>query len=234
MRIEGAVGFVTGANRGIGKAMADALVRFGAKKVYAAVRTPNTITDPWLTPLRLDVTDQKTIDAAAEVATDVTILVNNAGIGGVRFDGSLEDARAIMETHFFGTWAVTRAFAPILKENGGGAIVNVLSAASWWAIADAPGYAAAKAAQWSLTNAHRISMRSQGTHVLGVHFGYVDTDATKRLKVEKMAPATVAEATMRALQADENEVLVDEWTKATRTALAGDITAMQANLPPGL
>ncbi|MFD1051485.1 SDR family NAD(P)-dependent oxidoreductase, partial [Kibdelosporangium lantanae] len=116
MRIKGSVALVTGANRGIGKAFAQALLDHGAAKVYAGARDVTTITDPRLTPIQLDVTDPASIARAAEVATDVTILVNNAGIGTAEsLLGSEDNLRDTFEVNFFGLVAVTKAFEPVLK-----------------------------------------------------------------------------------------------------------------------
>lgn len=149
MDIKGSVALVTGANRGIGRAFARSLVDHGAAKVYAGVRDPAGVTDQDLVPLRLDVTDHESVAAAAAAAGDVSIVINNAGIGGAStqlMDGTFDGARRAMEVNYFGTWAVSRAFAPILARNGGGALVNMLSLASWVGQPLFPGYAASKAA----------------------------------------------------------------------------------------
>ncbi|GAA3775341.1 SDR family oxidoreductase [Streptomyces chiangmaiensis] len=228
MRIEGQTALITGANRGIGAALGRALLDRGAAKVYAAVRRPETVTDPRLTPLLMDVTDPRTIAAAAESAQDVTIVINNAGQGGGTrlLEGDLDAARTTMEVNYFGTWSVSRAFAPILAAGGGGALVNVLSAASWWALEASPGYSASKAAQWSLTNALREGLRKQGTLVVGVHCGFVDTDLSAAVDAPKIGADVVAEHTMRALESDADEVLVDEFTRRTRAALSGGIAGL--------
>lgn len=226
MRIDGQTALVTGANRGIGAAFAQALLDRGAAKVYAAARRPESVTDPRLTPLQLDVTDPLSVEAAAEAARDVTIVINNAGLasGGTHLlDGPFDGARTALETNFFGTWSMSRAFAPVLASNGGGALVNVLSAASWLALEAAPGYSASKAAQWSLTNAFREGLRGQGTLVVGVHCGYVDTDLSAAVDAPKITADEVASQTLRALENDAEEVLVDEFTRRIRAALSGDV-----------
>ncbi|MEU6773615.1 SDR family oxidoreductase [Streptomyces sp. NPDC046759] len=222
MEIRGSVALVTGANRGIGRALARALIDHGAGKVYAAVRDPASVQDEDLTPLRLDVTEPGDVAAAAAVAGDVTVVVNNAGVGG--FDtklltGSLDGARQAMETNYFGTWAVSRAFAPVLRGNGGGALVNILSAASWAARPEFPGYAASKAAQWSLTGALREGLREQGTLVIGVHAGFVETNLSAYIDAPKISAADVAEQTVEALANDRVEVLADERTRQVKHAL---------------
>jgi NAD(P)-dependent dehydrogenase (short-subunit alcohol dehydrogenase family) len=222
MRINGAVALVTGANRGIGHAFTQALLEQGAAKVYAGARDPASITDPRLTPLRLDVTDPVQVAAAAYVAGDVNIVVNNAGIavGTGLLAGSLDGARREMEVNYLGTWSVSRAFAPVLAANGGGALVNMLSVASWRTSAAGPGYAASKSAQWSLTNALRLGLSGQGTLVVGVHCGFVDTEAAAWADAPKISAATVAEQTMLGILGDQVEVLADEVARQVKAQLS--------------
>lgn len=228
MKIEGSVALVTGAHRGIGLAFARALVSRGAAKVYAGVRRPEDFSEPGCEPLLLDVTNQQHIEAAGASASDVNILINNAGIiaGPQLLHGSLDGARREMEVNYFAPWAMSRAFAPVLAANGGGVLVNMLSAASWRTNLRTPGYAASKAAEWSLTNALRLGLREQGTVVIGVHVGYVDTDATARLDVPKVSAAEVAEKTMDGIVRDDPEVLVDEAARKVRSLLSGPIDSL--------
>ncbi|MER6079140.1 SDR family oxidoreductase [Streptomyces sp. NPDC001833] len=225
MKIEGSVALVTGANRGIGLAFCRALLARGAARVYAGVRRPEDLTEPGLEPLRLDVTDPGQIAAAARTASDATIVINNAGIqaGPGLLEGSLDGARRELEVNYLGTWAVSRAFAPVLAANGGGALVNMLSVASWRSTWRFPSYAASKAAQWSVTNALRVALREQGTLVVGVHVGWVDTDATVAVDEPKTDAAEVAAQTMEAIARDEPEVLVDETARRVRAALSGPL-----------
>ncbi|MEU3981265.1 SDR family oxidoreductase [Streptomyces sp. NPDC026672] len=231
MDINGSVALVTGANRGIGSAFADALLAHGATKVYAGVRDPETVRDPRLVPLPLDVTDEKQVAEAALTAADVSVVVNNAGVTGgpSLLEGSFDGARREMEVNYFGTWAVSRAFAPVLAANGGGALVTMLSVASWVANRQFPSYAASKSAQWSLTNAFRMALREQGTLVVGVHAGYVDTDLASAVDAPKILASDVAEKTMTALLDDESEVLVDDTTRRVRAALSGDLESLYAD-----
>lgn len=230
MDIKGSAALVTGANRGIGLAFARALLAHGAAKVYAGVRDPESMREPGVTPLRLDVTDEQQVAAAARTADDVTIVINNAGVAGgpALLEGSFDGARREMEVNYFGTWAVSRAFAPVLAANGGGALVTMLSVASWVANRRLPSYAASKSAQWSLTNAFRLALREQGTLVVGVHAGYVDTDLAADIDSPKILPADVAEMTMAALLDDAPEVLADEVTRRVRAALSGDLETLYA------
>jgi short-subunit dehydrogenase len=184
-------------------------------------------------PLRLDVTDPETVASAASVAQDVTVLINNAGQGGASplVGGTLELPRAMMEVNYFGTWEVCRAFAPILAANGGGAVVNMLSVGSWWPLDVAPGYSASKAAEWSLTNALRLGLKAQGTHVLGVHSGYVDTDFSAWTDAPKLTPEAVAEESLRALESGQDEALLDAFSRAVKTALSGDVSELYKFAP---
>lgn len=225
MRIDGAVALVTGANRGIGAAFAQALLDNGAKQVFAGARNPSSITNPRLTPIQLDVTDPEQVAAAVEAIGDASIVINNAGIAGGSglLEGSLEGAREELEVNYFGTWSVSRSFAPVLGRNGGGALVNMLSVASWRSLAAAPGYAASKSAQWSLTNAFRVALSDQGTLVVGVHCGFVDTDLSAWVDAPKITSASVAEQTMRAILDDEPEVLADDVTRQVKAELSAGV-----------
>jgi NAD(P)-dependent dehydrogenase (short-subunit alcohol dehydrogenase family) len=223
MEVRDSVALVTGANRGIGHAFVRALVDHGAAKVYAGVRDLPTMADRGVTPLQLDVTKPEEITAAAAVADDVTIVINNAAVDGEGtklLEGSFDDARRAMEVNYFGTWAISRAFAPILARNGGGALVNMLSVASWIGEPLLPGYAASKAAQWSLTQSLQESLRDQGTLVVGVYAGFVETDLSARFDAPKISPSSVAEQTMQALAGNATEVLADERTRAVKAALS--------------
>jgi NAD(P)-dependent dehydrogenase (short-subunit alcohol dehydrogenase family) len=228
VEIKGSVALVTGASRGIGLAFARALLSRGAARVYAGVRRPEDFDEPGLEPLLLDVTNHQHVEAAAAKASDASIVINNAGttVGPQLLAGSLEGARRMMEVNYLAPWALSRAFAPVLAANGGGVLVNMLSAASWKASARLPGYAASKAAEWSLTNALRVGLREQGTVVVGVYAGYVDTDATKKLDVPKVSAAEVAEKTMDAIIRNDPEVLVDESARRIRSLLSGPLDLM--------
>jgi NAD(P)-dependent dehydrogenase (short-subunit alcohol dehydrogenase family) len=225
MQVEGAVALVTGANRGLGRAFARALLDAGAAKVYAGARDPGTITDPDVVPLRLDVTDPAQVAAAAEVASDVNIVINNAGVElrAPLLGDDLGPLREEFEVNYFGTLAVARAFAPVLAANGGGALVNMLSALSFVAVPRHPNYSATKAAAWSLTNSLRTFLRGQGTLVVGVHAGYLDTDMTADIDDPKIAPEVVATQTVEALAAGSEEVLADDTARTAKAALPRDL-----------
>jgi NAD(P)-dependent dehydrogenase (short-subunit alcohol dehydrogenase family) len=224
MKIEGSVALVTGANRGIGKAIAEGLLARGAAKVYAGVRDPASVTDSRLVPVELDVTDASQVARAADELGDVEIVVNNAGIGrpGLPLQGDLDDARAELEVNYLGIVAMTKAFAPVLEANGGGALVNVLSVVSWVGSPTLATYSASKAAAWNYTNAARVQLKAQGTQVVGVHVGYVDTDLTAGFEVDKIAPEVVVGAVLDGVESGASEVVVDEWSRSVKAALHDD------------
>lgn len=226
MQVAGAVALVTGANRGLGAQFAQALLDHGAAKVYAGARDISAITDPRLIPIQLDVTDTASVAAAAAKAQDVTIVINNAGIGA--FDQILGDdavLRRIFEVNFFGLVSVSRAFAPALAANGGGALVNMLSTASFRQSL-LGSYSASKAAAWGATNATRVELAPQGTLVTGVHVGFLDTDMTAAVDLPKLDPRVVADKTMAGLEAGAHEVFGDEESAALKSLLSQPIDAM--------
>jgi NAD(P)-dependent dehydrogenase (short-subunit alcohol dehydrogenase family) len=226
MQIEGTVALVTGANRGIGKAFVQALLERGAATVYAGARDPSSVdvADPRVIPIALDVTSDADVAAAAEQAGDVRLVINNAGVAetGTPLEADLDAARRHYEVNVLGVVRTTQAFAPVLARNGDGAFVNVLSLVSWAAIPVLSTYAASKAAAWSYTNAARIQLQLQGTHVVGVHVGFVDTDLASGFDVEKTPPASVASVALDALEAGEPEAIVDEGSRQVKAGLSDD------------
>ncbi len=225
MKIENSVALVTGSNRGIGLAFASELLARGAKKVYAAVRDPSSVNLSGVQPLKLDVTNIDDVKKAATMASDVTLLINNAGIaqpGGFLVEDSVEVARRIFETNFYGMLHMSQAFAPILKNNGGGAILNVLSVASWVNEGGLAAYSASKSAAWSLTNALRHELATQGTQVLGLHMGYVDTDLTHDFDIPKSSPQEIVTQALNGLEAGLDEVLADAITQQVKQGLTAE------------
>ena len=186
MKVSGSIALVTGANRGLGLAFAKTLLEMGAAKVYAGARNPEVVALKGVVPLKLDVTSDEDVATVTRAAGNVNLLVNNAGIarpGGFLADGAIEAARELFEVNFVGPLRMARAFAPVLAKNDGGAIINVLSVASWM---NGPGlatYGASKSAAWALTNGLRIELAQQGTQVVGLHAGFIDTDLTQYRRV---------------------------------------------------
>jgi NAD(P)-dependent dehydrogenase (short-subunit alcohol dehydrogenase family) len=224
MKIEGATALVTGANRGIGKAFAEELLARGAAKVYAGVRDVGNVTDPRLVPVQLDVTDAARVAAVAAELTDVDLVVNNAGTGrpALPLAADLDDARFELEANYLSIVSMTEAFAPVLAANDGGAFVNMLSVVSWLGAPNLATYSASKAAAWSYSNSSRVQLKQQGTEVVGVHVGFVDTDLIAAFDVEKIAPQAVATAAFDGLEAGEPEVAVDDWSRDVKAGLSDD------------
>ena len=223
MKIQDSVALVTGANRGLGLAFVQALLAAGVKKVYAAARDPSSINLSGVHPVKLDVTNPQDILDIAKAYPDVNLLINNAGIiRGQAFvsENAIQAARDELETNFFGPLALSQAFAPILKQNGGGAIVNVLSVLSWVSMPVAATYGASKAAAWALSNGLRVELHNQGTQVLALHVGYMDTDMAKGVHAPKAKPEDVARQVLEALEAGKTEVLADEFSAQIKQGLS--------------
>lgn len=233
MQLEGITALVTGANRGLGRHFAEQLVARGAT-VYGGARRPETITTPGVVPVQLDITDPASVAAAARAVSGVGLLVNNAGsFSGVSLsDGPIEDIRREMEVHYFGPLAVTRAFAPQLAAQGGGAVLNVLSVLSWVTFPHYSAYAAAKSAGWSLANALRVELAGQGTQVSALHVGFMDTDMTGHVDDAsvKSDPAVVAALALDGVEAGEYEILADELTRQVRGGLGAGARALYPDL----
>jgi NAD(P)-dependent dehydrogenase (short-subunit alcohol dehydrogenase family) len=228
MKVEGATALVTGANRGLGAAIAQTLLDSGAK-VYAAARDTTSITNQDVIPVTLDVTSADDIANAARTCGDVSIVVNNAGIlrsSASLAPGAIDAARAEIETNFFGPMRMARAFTPVLRENGGGALVNLLSVLSFVSMPQGATYSASKAAAWSLTNALRMELRHQGTLVVAVHAGFIDTDMAADVDAEKISPQSVATQIVAAIETDTEEVLADPTSEMVKAALPNDLTAL--------
>jgi NAD(P)-dependent dehydrogenase (short-subunit alcohol dehydrogenase family) len=216
-RIEGAVALVTGANRGIGRALTDALLTRGVRKVYATARDPEALgalRDERLVSLRLDVTDADQIRAAANSALDVELVFNNAGVvmpSGISDSTIVDQARREMEVNYFGPLRLLHYLAPTLARNGGGAVVYIGSTAGLSSLPLTPTYSASKAALHSLTQSARFLLGAQGTSIFGVYPGPVDTDMTRELMVPKASPRDVALAILDGIEAGQEDIFPDPY-----------------------
>jgi NAD(P)-dependent dehydrogenase (short-subunit alcohol dehydrogenase family) len=231
--VSGTIALVTGANRGIGEAIADALVAAGAAKVYAGARTVADLAPlvarhgARVVPVALDITNDAQVRAAAQAAPDVRLLVNNAGVAS-HLGGSFEDPRWIeagrqeMEVNFFGTFAVTQAFAPVLKRNGGGAVVNIATVASLVGFPLLLSYSASKAATHSLTQSTRILLKAQGTQVYGVYPGAIDTRMAADIPLAKTSAADTARGILAGLAAGTEDIFPDPMSVGMGGAYLAD------------
>ena len=223
MNIQDAVVFITGANRGLGLAFAKSALQAGARKVYAAARDPATVTLPGVVPIRLNVNDLAQVQAAVEACGDVTVLVNNSGIFrpiDVLAPDALAKAQEELDTNFMGLWRMSQAFAPVLGRQEHSAIVNVLSVLSWLAVPGVSAYCASKAAAWSITGSLRQALGPQGTQVMALHVGYMDTDMASTFDGPKADPLAVAEGAFRALGEGATEYVADDFTQEVKQSLA--------------
>jgi len=205
--IEGAVALVTGGNRGFGRALVDELLERGAAKVYATSRSAQPQRDEdRIVPLILDVADDSSVAAAAHAAPDVSILVNNAGIELTTpvLNAPLSDIRDELETNLFGIIRVARAFAPVLADHPQSSMINVL--------------------------ALRLALRDQGTTVTALHVGYMDTDMTALVQAPKADPRDIARQTADAIITGDYEILADDTTRAVKSRLSDDVTALYSQL----
>jgi len=242
--IQSQVALVTGANRGIGRALVEALLARGAKRVYATARTAASLTPlvaldrARVRPLTLDITNPADVARAADAAPDVSLLFNNAGAlaVGSLLDAPLDGVRRDMEVNYFGTLGVSRAFAPIIERNGGGGIVNVLSIVSLASMPGIGGYNASKAAAWSLTLSLRAELGPRGVSVFGVFPGPIDTDMAKVVTLPKTAPQALAEEVLAGIEAGLEDIFPDPMSKQVYAAWAADHKAVEkqfASQSPG-
>jgi NAD(P)-dependent dehydrogenase (short-subunit alcohol dehydrogenase family) len=225
MKLDNAVVLVTGANRGLGEEFARQALALGARTVYAGARDPGSIRLPGVVPVRLDVNDPAQVREAAAACGDVSLVINNAGIaspGSLLDEDGVEALRRMMETNVYGMLRVSQAFAPVLAANRGGAFLNVLSVASWISTPGLAAYAATKSAAWSVNNGLRIALKEQGTQVLGLHVGFIDTDLTRGIDLPKLAPSEVVARAFEALEAGRSEVLIDELSQNVKRGLSLD------------
>jgi NAD(P)-dependent dehydrogenase (short-subunit alcohol dehydrogenase family) len=212
MTIEGKSVLVSGANRGLGRALVEEALRRGAARVYAGARKPLTHPDARVTPLTLDVTDPAQIQAAVEQVESLDILVNNAGIS---LPDDLSDRAAVdrhLAVNLFGTWGVTEAFLPSLTRSGA-AIVNVVSIGAFAAVPVLPAYSISKAAAFSLTQSLRALLAGRGVSVHAVMPGPIDTDMVRELPIPKTPPESVARAVFDGMENGEEEIFPDPMSE---------------------
>ena len=239
MQIKGSIALVTGANRGVGRATIKVLVEQGAAKVYATARDASKIADlvaaypGKVEALALDITQPDQVGAAAARAKDVNLLINNAGVNkmkGFIAAAGIDHARAEMEANYFGTLAMCRAFAPVLKAHGGGAIVNVISVAGRVTIPMLGSYCASKWALFSLTQGVRAELAKQGTFVVSVNPGAIDTDMAKGMEMAKLDPADVVRQSLKAVEDGVEDIYVGEIAQGMMQGLRADEKAMEKQL----
>ena len=214
MKIENAVALVTGANGGLGSHYVEQLLQLGVAKVYVCARSLGKLDDlvslapTRVVPVELDVTSWDSVTSAASKCTDVSLLVNNAGVSlnqGLMAAPDLDSARAEMEVNYFGMLSMCRAFAPILKQQGGGAILNMLSLLGKVNLPFSGSYSASKAAALSMTQGIRAELASQGTLVVAVMPGTIDTAMAAEWPEPKVAPAEVARIALEAVMNDQED-----------------------------
>lgn len=233
MDLSRATALVSGANRGLGKRLTEQLVRRGAR-VYAGTRRPERVdASSGAIPLHLDVTDPESVASAATTAADVNLLINNAGTAN---STSLltDDLSAISDeftTNFYGALSMVRAFAGPIERNGGGTILNVLSALSWLASPSLGTYSATKAASWSMTNSVRQELAPKHVRVSALHVSFMDTDMTRGSDAPKLDPAQVATIALDGIAADQYEIVADDRSRNIRAGLAGGVDALYPDLP---
>jgi NAD(P)-dependent dehydrogenase (short-subunit alcohol dehydrogenase family) len=227
MQLDGQTALVTGANRGLGRHLAQQLRDRGAT-VYAGARNPAAVDLDGVTPIAIDITDPASVAEAADSIGNASIVINNAGssTGASLLTGNLDDVRLEMDTNFYGTLSVTRAFAPQLGQHDQSAVLNVLSALSWYSFPAVGAYCAAKSAAWSLTNALRQELAGQGTRVAALMVGSMDTDMFRDVDVPKADPADIARIALDGIAGDAYEIIADDTSKQVLASLSGGVGAL--------
>lgn len=239
MDIEGSVAFVTGANRGLGRAFVEGLIKSGAARIYAAARVGETLDGlvrkhgNRISPVTLDITDSVAVYSAAESAADVNLLINNAGVAhfeGFTTAGSLEAAHAEMNVNYFGSLEMIRAFAPVLKGNGGGIIIQIASIASMVTFPVVGSYCASKGAVNALIHGVRAELSAQGTVVAGVYPGVVDTEMSARFDAPGVPPESIVSVTLEAVTNGEEDIYPDAMSQDLYRKALQDPKALEREL----
>jgi NAD(P)-dependent dehydrogenase (short-subunit alcohol dehydrogenase family) len=234
MELSGCIALVTGGNRGIGACLVRELLTRRAARVHAAARNPGTLPfggEARVSPVRLDITDRAAVDAAAKACTDVTLLINCAGVSAYQtalWPTDPDAARFEMEVNYFGTLAMCQAFAPVLVANGGGALANILSISALRTSPYLASYSASKAAAMSVTSGMRAQLRDHGTLVSRVYFGVADTEMAARAGGFKEQPDDIARAILDGIAADEEDIYADDRAREAFRALCDDPRKVEA------
>jgi NAD(P)-dependent dehydrogenase (short-subunit alcohol dehydrogenase family) len=237
MDLNNSIILITGGNRGLGKSLVEELLKTGVRKIYAGSRTLTSSSNPRVQPLQLDITNAHDIAAAVDTCQDITMLINNAGTylfnPFLTAHSSMEKAREEMDTNYFGTLAMVQAFAPVLKKNGGGTIINILSALGWFTIPALATYCASKAAALALTNGIRLELRSQETQVIAVFASFIDAERVKNVDQPKISPELAATNMVEGILAGQEEILADPMSKQFKALFAANPQAVYQQIQQG-
>ncbi len=233
MNIQNQIILITGANRGIGKALVAAALKRGAKKIYAAARKPSDLPDfgdARVVPLALDITDPTQVSAAAKTANDVSLLINNAGALAYAsvLDGDLSALENDMRVNYFGTLQATRAFAPAIIANSGG-VASISSIVGLASMAGIGGYSASKAALTSAIQAMRAEFQKKNVAVFGIFPGPIDTDMAKGIEMEKTSPEVTAENILDGIEAGQEDIFPDPMAVEIGKLWASDPKQLEHN-----
>ncbi len=227
MKSDETVALVTGANRGLGQSIVKALAETGVPRIYAASRSPFQLPDFGSTtsvlPLELDITDASQVASATSLASDVTLLINNAGLlpRGSATSVSEQDLRAAIEVNLIGTWRMASAFAPVIETNGGGAIVNILSLISLHNAPPFAAYSAAKHASWAMTQSFRDDLAGTRVRVIACFPGGIDTDMRQGVPAIKATPDSVASSIVEGIMRGDTEIFPDHVSAMQGPSLLG-------------